>query len=79
MAVPVRLGTEIVLGRPQPVVKGPYAVASVPGRHYDVSADGQRFLLLKDAPAGGAQRAVAPEITVVLNWSEELKQRVPTK
>jgi hypothetical protein len=34
------------------VVKGSYAVAVNAGRHYDVSPDGKRFLLLKDvAPA----------------------------
>ena len=38
---------------------------------YDVTPDGQRFLLAK---TGGQ----APEeINVVLNWSEELKQKVP--
>src|SRR5439155_15579301 len=79
MAVPVRLGPDVVLGRPQTVVKGPYAIATVPGRHYDVSADGQRFLLLKDAPGPGGRQAAEPEIQVVLNWSEELKSKVAAK
>ena len=40
---------------------------------YDVSPDGQRFLMLKatDQPA-------PTQINVVLNWFEELKQKVPT-
>jgi hypothetical protein len=42
--------------------------------NYDVSADGQRFLMLK--PAEQAQ-ASPTQINVVLNWTEELKQRVP--
>jgi eukaryotic-like serine/threonine-protein kinase len=41
---------------------------------YDVMPDGQRFLAL--VPTGDA---VPPPMTVILNWSEELKQRVPTR
>jgi hypothetical protein len=40
-----------------------------------VSPDGQRFLMLKPSESTG----VAPtQINVVLNWFEELKQKVPT-
>ena len=39
--------------------------------NYDVSADGQRFLMLK--PVGLA----STQINVVLNWFEELKAKVP--
>ena len=39
---------------------------------YDVTPDGQRFLLAKTAEQG------PQEISVVLNWFEELKQKVPT-
>jgi hypothetical protein len=42
--------------------------------NYDVSPDGQRFLMLK--PSEQAQ-AAPTQINVVLNWFEELKQRVP--
>ena len=41
---------------------------------YAVSPDGKRFLLVENA--------VQPEVRelrVVLNWTEELKQRVPTR
>ena len=47
-----------------------------PGRSYDISPDGKRFLVLKDAP-GGAQSI--RQLEVVLNWQEELKQRIPTR
>jgi len=40
---------------------------------YDVSPDGQRFLMTKQS--GGASSAT--QINVVLNWFEELKRRVP--
>jgi hypothetical protein len=39
---------------------------------YDVTPDGQRFLLAKTAGQG------PQEINVVVNWIEELKQKVPT-
>jgi hypothetical protein len=42
---------------------------------YDVSPDGQRFLMLK--PTGEAGTAPT-QINLVLNWSEELKRLVPT-
>ncbi len=47
-------------------------------RSYDVSADGQRFLMLKET-AGASAAAPLPPMTVVLNWIEELKSRVPAK
>ena len=44
------------------------------GRTYGVSRDG-RVLMLREAGRGDAP----PPIVVVLNWMEELKQRVPVK
>jgi serine/threonine-protein kinase len=43
---------------------------------YDVSPDGQRFLLVRRA-ASEADADAADEIVVVTNWVEELKRRVP--
>ena len=46
------------------------------GATYDVSLDGKRFLLIKDA--GDSSQPVEPtSIVVVRNWFEELKQFVP--
>ena len=45
-------------------------------RTYDVSLDGQRFLMIKDA-AGPDQSASPPRIVVVQNWLEEVKRLVP--
>ena len=45
-------------------------------RHYDVTADGQRFLMIKEDPANNAASA---QINIVQNWFEELKRLVPTK
>ena len=45
-------------------------------RHYDVPPDGQRFLMITtgESADAGARRA---EINVVLNWTQELLERVP--
>jgi len=51
---------------------GPYLIRSP--RNYDVSADGQRFLVVKPRP-----NAAAREVTVVVNWFEELKRLVPNE
>ena len=48
------------------------------GRTYDVSPDGQRFLMIK-AGGGSDQAAAPPSIIVVQNWFEELKRLVPTR
>jgi Tol biopolymer transport system component len=42
-------------------------------RNYDVSSDGQRFLMIKEAEGQPA----AIQLVVVLNWFEELKRLVP--
>jgi hypothetical protein len=41
-------------------------------RNYDITSDGRRFLVL--LPAASTEAA---QIHVVLNWLEELKQRLP--
>ena len=47
-------------------------------RTYDVSLDGKRFLMIKEAGATGPAVATA-SIVVVQNWTEELKRLVPTQ
>jgi serine/threonine-protein kinase len=51
-------------------------VAGAQGRTYDVSPDGQRFLMIKRAVTDA--NAPPPQIVVVRNWFEELKRLVPT-
>ena len=60
-------------GRPEVLFEGSYRVTQNPAglQYYDISPDGQRFLMIK--------RAEDPaQINVVLNWFEELKRLVPT-
>ncbi len=49
-----------------------------PGRMYDVSADGQQFLMIKETSVAD-ERPPSPRIILVQNWFEELKRLVPTK
>jgi serine/threonine-protein kinase len=73
-------GAGFVAGNPQVVVDDPYATI-IPGcaaRMYDVSRDGQRFLMIK-AVESAQQAAPPPQIIVVQNWHEELKRLVPTR
>ena len=54
--------------------EGRYVPTNVALPYYAVTPDGQRFLMVKDS--GPAQAPT--QINVVLNWFEELKQKVPT-
>jgi len=48
-------------------------------RNYDVTPDG-KFLVVMSAPgASETNPRPASQINVVLNWFEELKQRVPVR
>ena len=65
---------------PVELFQGPYysSAAGSPRPQYDVTADGQRFLML--APTSGTDASISrPRIVVVQNWTEELKRLVPTK
>ena len=43
--------------------------------NFDISPDGQRFLMIKEA---GQEEGQSGQINVILNWFEELKHLVPT-
>ncbi len=53
---------------------GPYIAGSGEGslKNYDVTADGERFLMVR-RPG----QSEAPSVHVIVNWLEELKERVP--
>jgi len=68
-------GPTFIAARPATVFDTKYLQPN-PARHYDVSPDGKRFLMLKDSAAGDPNVAPA-SMVVVEHWSDELKQRVP--
>jgi serine/threonine-protein kinase len=61
-------------GKPRMLFEGPYLPTAASFPYYDVSPDGQRFLMLKPVES---ETAAPTQINVVLNWFEELKQKVP--
>jgi serine/threonine-protein kinase len=75
MAVSVETSPAFRAGNPQQLLPGPY-FSNLGNRTYDVSADGQRFLMVKRA---GQTAATPDRIIVVDNWFEEFKRRVPVK
>ena len=76
MAVSASSESTFTLGQPQPLFEARALVASVgitPGG-YDVSAAGQRFLIV--SPVEEAENETAPPtIRVVQNWYEEFRER----
>ena len=75
MAVDIATQPGLTAGKPRMLFEGPYMPTPLTFPDYDASPDGQRFLMLK--PTEQAQSAPT-QINVVLNWFEELKQKVPT-
>ncbi len=64
-------------GTPTKLLEGRYLTDVAAGvRMYDVSPDGQRFLMIK-APGTDAS-AAPPALIVVQHWDKELKRLVPT-
>ena len=47
-----------------------------PARHYDVSPDGQRFLMIKENTTAPRSATIAGMV-VVQNWTDELRTRLP--
>ncbi len=74
MMVKVETEPTFTKGNPEMVVSPGYHEGSHPTeRHYDISPDGQRFLMLKEV-----EQTEKTRLVVVQNWFEELKRLVPT-
>ena len=90
MAVEVETEPTFKRGNPKTIFKGMYSSSTLPKgttTPWDISPDSKKFLMIKPSgvPAGGstaeklATAPPRPKINIVLNWFEELKQRVPVK
>jgi serine/threonine-protein kinase len=79
MGVPIHAGPTFTAGAVQTVVSGGDFITPNAGRQYDVSPDGQRFLLIKEAQPSGEGAAAPPlQLVVIQNWLAELKRLVLT-
>lgn len=78
MVVPVSIAGGFQAGKPSLMWEGHYSHGmssscgppGVSSANYDVTADGRRFLMVKDSD----QDVSSTSIVVVLNWTEELKR-----
>lgn len=78
MVVSVTTSPRLQASAPRQLWEGTYSAGTasscgMPGvssSNYDVSADGQRFLMVRDED----QKALSTRIVVVLNWVEQLKE-----
>ena len=73
MSVDVNMrGDELTLSPPRLLFEQRYMYVATTLPNYDVTADGQRFLLVKDESGSG-------RVNIVFNWLEELKHQVSAK
>ena len=83
MVVEVRTQPSFTASRPRLLWKGHYSpgmssscgAPGVTSFNYDVTLDGQRFLMVKDL----YQDVASNRILVVVNWTQELAQRMAQK
>lgn len=76
MAVDISTQASFSAGKPRQLFEGHYLANPIGNArpNYDVSPDGNRFLMIKAVELG---QAAPTQINVVLNWTEELKRLVP--
>lgn len=73
MAVDYRVdGDRFVPGKPRELFRGPFVLG--PRANYDISPDGQRFVILRRTTETNRT-----PLTFVINWFAELERLVPTK
>jgi eukaryotic-like serine/threonine-protein kinase len=72
MVVNVSADGNLTLSQPRQLFEQHYVFQNVSLANYDLSPDGQRFLMIKDEAGSG-------RLNVVLHWSEELKRLVPPR
>ena len=75
MAVPITTVPTFSAGTPRVLFEGPFRTDG-PFRGYDVTPDGQRFLMVREVSQSPAR---VSHMVLVQNWTEELKRLVPTR
>jgi serine/threonine-protein kinase len=78
MGVDVRTEPAFGVSVPTPVLLDD-AQFVAPGRNYDVTPDGKQFVVVVMPPTSAQGTRPPQQLVVVLNWSEELKQKVPIR
>jgi serine/threonine-protein kinase len=70
MVVDITTQPAFSAGNPRLLFEGQYARNPADVANYDISPDGQRFLMVKETPQAGS----AAQINVILNWFEDLQR-----
>ena len=75
MAAAVETTPAFAAAKPRLLFEGHYetGLGFAAVANYDVSPDGQRFLMIK----ASEQESAATQLNVVLNWSDELRRLAP--
>ena len=82
IAVPVETETTFYPGEPEVIFEGtymPYNQKPVDVATWDIHPSDKRFLMIKPFATNDNEpkNDDSPKINIVLNWFEELKERVP--
>ena len=75
MRVPVSTEPTFTAGLAEVLFEGQYLPSIGPRRPFQITPDGERFIMIKPLAEGGGEPT--GEIILVQNWFEELKARVP--
>jgi hypothetical protein len=80
VTVPIQTGTTFSFGNPTKLFQWPTVGQPGLARTFDVTADGEKFLMIKEAGAlNQAFSSNASSIVAVLNWVDEIEQRQTAK
>ena len=76
MRIAVTDGPPSTWGAPEQLFEGSFAYPD-PNRQFDVAPDGEHFLMLRSVGSTEVEGSMGAHLILVLNWFEELKERVP--
>jgi dipeptidyl aminopeptidase/acylaminoacyl peptidase len=76
MYVDVQTMPGVTFSEPKPL---PIEIVNTQGRPYDMTPDGKQFVVMRRPAESETSEKPSLQINVVLNWVEDLKQRVPTR
>ncbi len=79
VAVDVQTEPAFKAGKPHVLFQDKYVPLQTDATTWHISPDGKRFLMMKDIGSTGSTFEGPRKINIVVNWFEELKQRVPVR
>ena len=77
MAAQVKTEPTFSNSKPKILFQGKYITGYSENPEWDISPDGKRFLMIKPPGITTSEEGRIQKINIVLNWFQELKERVP--